>query len=59
MLHMVLCCKKREVVIWKAATILYITDTSQFIMTFSVMYRSTGFLGHDKEDETYVLITLG
>lgn len=57
--HMALCCKKKKIVIWKAVTILYIIDTSQFIMTFSVMYRSTGLLGHDKEDETHVLTALG
>lgn len=58
MLHMALL-QKREIIIWKAVTILYISDTSHFVMILSVMCQSTDFPGYDKEDGTYALISLG
>lgn len=51
--------QKREIIIWKAVTVLYISDTSHFVMILSVMCQSTDFPGYDKEDGTYALISLG
>lgn len=49
---------QKEKIIWKAVTVLNISDMLHFIMIVSVICKSTDFPGYDKEDGTHTLISL-